>query len=240
MRLVLQAYGAAGLQLDIKKCEFHKTEVVYLGLVVSTEGIKMDPSKVEAVTNWESPRDVRDVRAFIGFANFYRRFIEAFSKIVAPMVELTKKDVPFAWRREQDESFTSLKERFISAPILTHFDPDLKVIVECDASDYVTAGVLSQYDATGTLYPVAFFSKRMSPAECNYEIYDKELLAIIRCFEQWRAELEGLAFPIQVLSDHKNLQYFTTTKQLSHRQARWSEYLSRFRFTIVYRPGNLG
>ena len=90
------------------------------------------------------------------------------------------------------------------------------------------------------MYPVAYFLKRLSPAEYNYEIYDKELLAIIRCFEQWRPELEGAGFPIKVLSDHKNLQYFTTTKQLSHRQARWSEYLSRFRFSITYRPGVQG
>ena len=90
------------------------------------------------------------------------------------------------------------------------------------------------------MHPVAYFSKRLSPAECNYEIYDKELLAIIRCFEQWRPELEGAGFPIKVLSDHKNLQYFTTTKQLTHRQARWSEYLSRFRFSITYRPGVQG
>jgi hypothetical protein len=97
--------------------------------------------------------------------------------------------------------------------------------------------VLSQYDVDGTLRPVAYYSKRMNPAENNFEIYNKELLAIIRCFEQWRPELEGATFPITVLSDHKNLQYFATTKQLSHWQARWSEYLSRFDFTITYRPG---
>lgn len=98
---------------------------------------------------------------------------------------------------------------------------------------------MSQYDKSGILRPVAYFSKKYSPAECNYEIYDKELMAIIRCFEAWRPELEGSAFPIHVLSDHKNLEYFMTTKTLSRRQARWSEYLSRFNFKIVYQPGNM-
>ena len=240
VELVLQAMREAGLQLDVDKCEFHQTEVLYLGLIISREGVRMDPKKVEAIVSWETPRNVKDVRAFVGFANFYRRFIDAFSKIVAPLIRLTRKDVPFAFDEACKTAFESLKQAFTSAPILRHFDPDAPCVVEADSSDHVTGGILSQYDPDGVLHPVAYFSKRLSPTECNYEIYDKELLAIIRCFEQWRPELEGAAFPIQVLSDHKNLQYFCTTKQLSHRQARWSEYLSRFRFKITYRPGNQG
>lgn len=240
VRLVLEAMSEAGLQLDIDKTEFHKAEVTYLGYVISTDGIKMDPAKVQAIVSWEYPTNTKDVRAFLGFANFYRRFINNFSQIVAPLVALTKKDTNFLFTDSCRSAFDQLKKAFISEPILRHFDPDLPIIVEADASDYVTAGVLSQKDEDGKVRPVAYFSKRMNPAEGNYEIYDKELLAIIRCFEQWRPELEGASFPIEVLSDHKNLQYFTTTKQLSHRQARWSEYLSRFNFTITYRPGKQG
>ena len=113
-------------------------------------------------------------------------------------------------------------------------------MVETDASDYVAAGILSQYDQDKILRPVAYFSKKHSPAECKYEIYDKELLAIIRAFEEWRPELEGAAHQISVISDHKNLEYFMSTKQLNRRQARWAEYLSRFNFVIKYRPGNKG
>lgn len=240
VNLVLGALNEAGLQLDIDKCEFHKTEVLYLGLIITTNGIRMDPKKIKAILDWEAPQNVRDVRAFIGFANFYRRFINGFSNLVSPLVTLTRKDVKFKFDRPCQEAFELLKTRFTTAPILRHFDPDLPCVVEADSSDYVTGGVLSQRDTNGTLQPVAYFSKRLNPAECNYEIYDKELLAIIRCFEEWRPELEGAAFPIEVLSDHRNLQYFTTTKQLSHRQARWSEYLSRFQFTIKYRPGTQG
>ena len=119
------------------------------------------------------------------------------------------------------------------------FDSDKPSTVESDSSDCVTEGVLSQPDSQGVLHPVAYFSTRMAPAECNYDIYDKELLAIIRAFEEWRPELEGAAEQVQVITDHKNLEYFMTTKQLSRRQARWSEFLSRFNFAIQYRPGKL-
>jgi hypothetical protein len=112
--------------------------------------------------------------------------------------------------------------------------------VETDASNYVSAGVLSQYDDDGILYPVAYFSKKHSPAECNYEIYDKELMAIVRAFEEWRSELQSVINPIHVLSDHKNLEYFTTTKLINRRQARWSQFLSQFNFKIVYRAGTAG
>jgi Reverse transcriptase (RNA-dependent DNA polymerase)/RNase H-like domain found in reverse transcriptase len=239
VRTILQAMRNAGLQLDVDKCEFHKTEVLYLGLLISTQGIRMDPAKIKTIIEWEIPMNVKDVRAFLGFANFYRRFIQDFSRIAAPLNALTKKDVRFCFSEACKHAFEHLKRQFITAPILRHFDPDLVCVVEADSSDHMSAGILSQYDE-GILRPVAYFSRRLTPPECNYEIYDKELLAIIRCFEQWRPELEGATFPIEVLSDHKNLQYFTTTKQLSHRQARWSEYLSRFRFKIRYRPGTQG
>jgi len=240
VRMVLERLRDAGLQCDITKCNFHVSEVKYLGLIITRDGIKMDPAKVAAIQEWESPRNIRDVRAFLGFTNFYRRFIAHFSKVVKPLVELTKKGMKFQWSSACEQAFQELKKRFVTAPILAHFDPDLESVVEADSSDHAQGGVLSQYGKDGILRPVAFFSRKLAPAETNYEIYDKELLAIVRCFEQWRPELEGSLFPIRVLTDHKNLQYFMTTKQLSHRQTRWAEYLSRFDFKIVYRPGRLG
>jgi RNase H-like domain found in reverse transcriptase/Reverse transcriptase (RNA-dependent DNA polymerase)/Integrase zinc binding domain/Integrase core domain/Aspartyl protease/Chromo (CHRromatin Organisation MOdifier) domain len=240
VRWVLEATRKAGLQLDIEKCEFHVSEVTYLGLIVSTEGIRMDPHKVEAVLNWETPRNLKDIQAFIGFANFYRRFVRGFSAAAAPLLRLSRKDIPFAWSKECETAFQDLKYRFCTAPILMRFDPDKEILVETDASDFVSAGVLSQRDDSGVLRPVAYFSKKHTAAECNYEIYDKELLAIIRCFEEWRPELEGSPFPIAVLTDHKNLEYFMSTKKLTRRQVRWAEFLSRFHFKITYRPGKLG
>jgi hypothetical protein len=244
IKQILDALSKAGLHLKPEKCKFYQMEVKYLGLLVGRNGIKMDPSKVQTIMEWEPPSNLKDVQEFLGFANFYRRFIRDYSKVVAPLTSLTKKDngqpVPFVWGTAQQNAFDTLKKAFTTAPILRHFDYDREVVVETDASDYVSAGVLSQYDDEGTLHPVAFFSKKHSPAECNYEIYDKELMAIVRCFEEWRPHLEGSAFPVQVLTDHKNLEYFMTTKLLNRRQARWSEFLSRFNFKIVYRPGVAG
>ena len=142
--------------------------------------------------------------------------------MVYSIIKLTKKDIKFAWNAEYETLFQQLKHKFISAPILMHFDVEKEIIVETDASDYVSAGIILQYDDDGVLHPVAYFSKKHSPAECNYEIYDKELMAIIRCFEEWRPELELTPHPIRVLSDYKNLEYFMSTKLLSRRQARWS------------------
>ena len=146
----------------------------------------------------------------------------------------------FHWEKEQKLAFEELKRRFTTAPILTHLDFDRDVIIETDASDYVSAGVLSQHDDNGVLHPVTFFSTKHSPAECNYEIYDKELVAIVWPFVHWHTELQSVENPIQVLSDHKNLEYFMTSKLLNHWQARWAEVLSRFNFKITYRSGKHG
>ncbi|KAH5222643.1 hypothetical protein HBI18_040700 [Parastagonospora nodorum] len=237
---VLRKLREAGLQCDIKKSEFYVTETQYLGLIISTHGIKMCPSKIRAVVEWEPPRNLKDVQAFLGFANFYRRFIPDFSGTVKAMVALTKKGVLFHWDDFCQQGFDKLKAAFVRSPVLAHFDPDKPCLVETDSSDYVNAGVLSQHDDDNILRPVAYYSSKLTPAECNYEIYDKELLAIIKAFEYWRAELEGSPHIIEVLSDHKNLEYFMSTKQLSRRQARWSLFLSRFNFVIKYRPGIQG
>jgi len=239
VRLVLGKLMEAGLHLDINKCEFHATEVKYLGLIISDKGIKMDPEKITAVQQWETPESVKDIQSFLGFANFYRRFIAGFSELAAPLTALTRKGVVFKWIPGAEKAFQQLKKAFTTAPILQNFDVNKPSTVETDSSDHVTAGVLSQPDDQGQLRPVAYFSTKMTPAECNYEIYDKELLAVIRAFEEWRPELEGATHRVKVITDHKNLEYFMTTKLLSRRQARWSEYLSRFDFELQYRPGKL-
>ncbi len=237
VRKVLQKLREAGLQADIFKCEFHVQETAFLGLLVSTEGLRMDPKKVQAVLDWAKPTALKQVQAFVGFCNFYRRFIKDFSKIVRPMTQLTQKDVPFEWTEACQKAFDTLKKQVTEAPVLKHFDREREAILEADSSDYVNGGVLSQYDDQGVLHPVAFYSKNMVPAECNYEIYDKELLAIIRCLEHWRPELECTEIPIKIFTDHKSLEYFMTSKELSRRQARWAEKLSEYNFKVIYRSG---
>lgn len=242
------------LYVDIHKCEFEMREVKYLGLMVGSDGVRMDPEKVDAVASWEAPKSVKDVQAFLGFANFYRRFVKDYSTISKPLNLLTHGELrttasgkkkrayaPFEWTAECQNAFETLKIAFTTAPTLVHFDPDRETWIETDASDFVTAGVLSQM-VDGVLRPVAFFSKKMTPTECNYEIYDKELLAIIKAFENWRPEAISVEpqNPIKIYSDHRSLEWFMTTKQLNRRQARWAEFLSEFNFRIMYRPGKQG
>jgi hypothetical protein len=152
----------------------------------------MAQDKVQCIRDWECPRSLRDVQSFIGFANFYRRFIEGFSKIAKPLSDSTKgspKD--WVWTDAMTKSFEKLKHCFMTAPILTHFDPNRECIVETDASDFALGGTLSQTAEDTKLHPNAFHSRKFSPAEINYEIHDKELLAIVDCFKTWRRYLEG-------------------------------------------------
>ena len=124
------------------------------------------------------------------------------------MTCLIKKNVPFEWITQCQSAFNALKKVFTSDVILHHYNLNLKIIVETDTSDYVSEGILSQYDKNDVLYSIAYFFKKHNPAECNYEIYDKELIAIIRAFKEWRSELEDSTYLINVITDHKNLEYF--------------------------------
>ena len=237
VRKVLTRLLDAGLQIDIKKCEFHVQSVKFLGLVLSTDGIRMDPTKLEVIEKWPTPKNAKEVSRLIGFLNFYRRFIKGFGSIVMPLTDLMKKDIPFVWGDREEASFKGIKKEFMEDVTLQHFDWDRPARLETDASDRGTGGVLLQPDSNNNWRPVAFFSRKMSPAESNYEIYDKELLAIVQAFEEWRPELEGSSEPVEVITDHKALEYFMRSRLLSRRQARWSEFLSRFNFKICYRPG---
>ena len=138
------------------------------------------------------------------------------------------------------QAFQALKDAFMEAPVLTHWQPDHPIIVKTDASDYTLAAILSIVTEDNKIHPVAFLSRTFSSTELNYDVHDKELLAIFEAFKTWRQYLEGSALPIDVVTDHKNLVYFSTTKLLTRRQARWSEYLSTFNMVIHFQPGRLG
>jgi hypothetical protein len=176
----------------------------------------MAQDKVQCIRDWERQKSSRDVQSFIGFANFYQWFIEGCSKIAKPLSDSTK-GAPRDWKRTEDmmESFEKLKHCFTMAPILTHFDPQRECIIETDASDFALGGTLSQVSVDNKLHPNAFHSSKFSPAEINYDIHDKELLAILDCFKTWRGYLEGLLHTVQVFTDYKNLEYFMTTKVLN-------------------------
>lgn len=249
VRSVLQRLLDANLQLDIDKSSFHVNEVKYLGLIIGTDGVRMDPDKLRAIREWQPPRSVSDVMAWLGFCGFYRQFIPNYSKLVSSFYDFTKGKValsktgkrvmrypPFQWTQDNTKAFEAVKAAFEAAPVLAHYDPSKETVLETDASDFMTSGVLSQYHGT-TLRPVAFFSKKMNGAQWNYAIYDKELLAIVRCLEEWRPELMGLAESFLVKTDHQALEHFMVNKKLTARQARWAEFLSAFNFKIAYNPG---
>lgn len=237
--LILERLRKNRLYIKIEKCEFHQIEIQFLGYVISPNGLQMDSSKIKAIVDWPTPRSIKDVQRFIGFANFYRRFIKNFSEIITPITQLTKKKNAFVWSPQAQESFCLLKSKFTTAPVLVHPDPELAFIVEVDASDNAIGAILSQRTGDkGLLHPCAFFSQRLSPAEKNYDVGNKELLAIISAFKEWRHHLQGASQPIIVLTDHRNLEFVRSAKCLSPRQARWSLFLNQFNFVISYRPGS--
>jgi len=240
VREVLRRLRHNGLYAKPEKCSFHTDSVDYLGFILSPEGLTMDQAKVKVIQDWPEPRRVKDVQSFLGFANFYRRFINDYAKIVIPLTRLTRKSIPFQFSEKAREAFVNLKNAFTTAPILSHWIPEAPIIVETDASDYAIAAILSIITPDEEVHPVAFYSRSLSTSELNYDTHDKELLAIFAAFTTWRHYLEGPAAPVDVVTDHKNLEYFSSTRMLTRRQARWSEYLSQFNFIIRFRPGKLG
>ena len=183
------------------------------------------------------------MQVFLGFVNFYRRFIHRYSQIATPLTNLLQgskdgvKAGPFEWPDGAERAFRQLLNAFTDVPILRHFDPVRKIRVETDASNFAIAGILSQPDDEGHWKPVAFWSRKMIPAERNYETHDQELLAIVAVFKQWRHYLEGSWHPVEVLTDHNNLKSFMNVKQLNGRQARWAMRLSGFDFFVQHRAG---
>jgi hypothetical protein len=190
VRTVLQQLRDAGLQCDIDKCEFEVESTKYLGFIIEAgKGVRMDPEKVKAIQEWQAPTTVKGVRSFLGFANFYRRFVEHLSDVVWPLTELTRTDRAFEWSAEAERAFRRLKRIFLSEPALLQFAFDKPTRIETDSSGWCVGGTLLQSNDDGIYLPCTFFSKKLSSAECNYEIYDKEMLAIIRSLEEWDAEL---------------------------------------------------
>ena len=183
--------------------------------MISPSGITLDARKVAAITDWPIPTRLKVVQSFIGFANFYRRFINGFSSLVQPLILLTRKDTPFIWTSATQNSFDALKAAFLTTPMLVHPDRTRPFQVEADASDFAIGAVLSQLNDDGTLHPVSFYSRKLTTPEINYPVYDKELATIISAFTEWRPYLAEAQHRIQVLTDHKNLIYFTTSHTLN-------------------------
>lgn len=236
VRTVIEKLQVAGLQIDIKKSEFGVTETKFLGYVVTTEGFRPDPEKVAIVRDWEEPTTKTQVLSFLGFCNFYRSFLKNFGRVVRPLTLLTRKDGWHPFTETEREAFSKAKELLLGDNLIAHYDPTLPTRIETDASDFVAAGVY--YQLHGNKWrPVSFFSKTLNPAELNYEIHDKEMLAVILALANWDEMLIGVQEPFLIITDHRALEYFSTKRLLSARQARWTDILARYHFKITYRPG---
>jgi hypothetical protein len=187
---VLKILKDNNLYLKPEKCEFEQTKIEYLGLMISENHVKMDKVKVQGVLDWPTPQKVKDVQAFLGFANFYQQFVENFSEAAHPLTQLTRKDLEWEWTKEAEEAFNKIKRRFTTAPVLVMADSEHPMQVEKDASDFAYGSILSQLEDDRKWHPVAYISKALSNAERNYDVHHKELKAIIGSLEQWRHYLE--------------------------------------------------
>ncbi|SYW86571.1 uncharacterized protein UHO2_04068 [Ustilago hordei] len=230
---VLTCLRSNRLFAKLSKCEFHTKTVEFLGYIIKPTGIEMDPEKVRTVKEWPMPESIHDIQRFLGFANFYRRFIAHFARIAKPLTSLVKpieRFKKFELPEEAQQAFHKLIQAFTSAGVLQHFDYHLPTRLKTDASDFAIAGVLKQ-EHEGRWHPVAFYSRKMSSAEKNYEIHDKELLAVVTCLTQCQ---------LVILTDHEALKYFKSQRRITGRQARWAILLADFDFILQYRPGDKG
>jgi len=233
---VLQILNDNHLYLKAEKCAFECTEIDYLGLIIRQGQVSMDPMKVKGVQDWPRPSSKHDLQQFLGFINYYRRFIQGFAHIAHPLHRLTGNE-QWHWGAVEEEAFQNLKNAITSAPVLTMPTDDLPFRVEADSSDYATGAVLSQEQRDGKWHPVAFISRSLNDVERNYNIFDKEMLAIMRSLQEWRHYLMGARHTFEILTDHKNLEYFCTAKNLNCRQACWALQLADYNFILTHKPG---
>ncbi|ESK82382.1 pro-pol protein, partial [Moniliophthora roreri MCA 2997] len=218
---ILERLRKHDLYLKPEKCEFDVVKTLFLGLVITPGHVQMDPTKLAGIKDWELPTTLKGRHA----------------EIARPLHDLTKKDVPFEWTKQCQVAFEIMKAKFLQQPILKTADDTQPFVIEADASKWATGAVLQQKDTDNELHPCGYLLHALMETERNYEIYDRELLAIVNALKAWEHYLLGSTHPVTILSDHKNLSYFRTAQKLNRRQARWSLYLSQFELQLIHIPG---
>lgn len=233
--IVLEILRKNKLYVNGGKCDWFQPEITFLGHRVGSEGVSMEDGKVKDILDWPAPRNVADVRSFLGLAGYYRHFIQRYSHTALPLTNLLKDKIPFRWGEDEAAAFETLKEKVTSAPVLAFPDPDKPFIVTTDASGGAIGAVLSQDQGKGP-QPIAFFSRKLKQSEGNYATHDKEMLALIEALKHWRHFLQsGLRH--QAYTDHQALKYFATQPNLNNRQTRWMGILQEYNISIDYLPG---
>ncbi|GJU85736.1 putative reverse transcriptase domain-containing protein [Tanacetum coccineum] len=230
LKLILELLKKEQLYAKFSKCEFWIPKVQFLGHVIDSQGIHVDPAKIESVKDWASPKSATEIRQFLGLAGYYRRFIEGFSKIAKPMTKLTQKKIKFEWSDKAEAAFQLIKQKLCSAPILALPEGNEDFIAYCDASIKGLGAVLMQREKV-----IAYASRQLKIHEKNYTTHDLELGAVVFALKIWRHYLYGTK--CTVFTDHKSLQHILDQKELNMRQRRWLELLSDYDCEIRYHPG---
>ena len=219
--------------------------MVFLGVVLENGTIQMDPTKIKGVADWPLPQTVKDVRAFLGFTGFYRYFVPNYSMITRPLIELTKKAVPFHWEIPQMKAFETLKTLMCRRPILRQPEYTKPFFLATDAFAYSVGAVLSQegglhpHTKKPIQHPIAYYSATFTPTERNYDIYERELLAILKALEHWRPHLAATKIPVTVLTDHANLMFWKNPRKVNRRVVRRFATLQDYNLLIKHIPGKL-
>jgi hypothetical protein len=242
---VLDKLRKHDLFLKPEKCLFEKRSMEFLGVVLGNGTIQMDPTKLKGVADWPTPRTVKDVRGFLGFTGFYRYFVPHYSQIARPLIDLTRKATTFHWDKEQVKAFEHLKTLMCSRPILRQPDYTKQFFLATDASAYGVGAVLLQEGEINprtkkpTQHPIAYYSATFIQTERNYDIYERELLAVIKALQHWRPHLAATEIPVIVLTDHANLTFWKNPKTVNRRVARWFAFLQDYNLQIKHVPGKL-
>ena len=242
---VLDKLAKHDLFLKPEKCLFEQRRMEFLGVVLEGGTIQMDPAKIKGVEDWPTPKTVRDVRAFLGFTGFYRYFVPNYSIIARPLIDLTKKATPFHWDPPQQKAFLTLKSHMCSHPVLKQPDYDKPFFLATDASAYGVGAILSQegdFNPRTKKFiqqPIAYYSATFTSTERNYDIYERELLAVIKALDHWRPHLAATEDPVTVLTDHANLTFWKNPRKVNRRVARWFSFLQDYNLVIKHVPGKL-
>ena len=230
----LETLYNANLRIKLSKCCFAYREIKLLGFRVSGNGISTDPDKVRGITEFPRPRNVKDVRAYLGSTGYYRTFVKDYAKIASPLHNLLKIDTVFKWTGEHEEAFRELKTKLTSSPCLRHFSASLPIVVSCDASNYGIGATLANV-VNKKEQPIAYVSRALNKCEKNYTTMEKECLAAIFALKKFRHLLLGRRF--KILTDNSALCYLKNLKDPQSRLARWAIALADYDFEICYKKG---
>ncbi len=234
VKKVLQTLKKVNLRIKSEKSEFHVQSVQFLKFIIMFQNLKMNSKKIKVVTTWLMSKLKIEVQFFLEFANFYKCFIKKYFRIILSLTNLTRKNILFMWTEKAKEAFKKLKKLFIFQSILIMFESEKLIMLKMNVSDEVIKVCINQSDDKKHLHLIAFYNKKFTDVELNYEIHDKKLLTIVNFFKQWRVYLKESRHQIQVYTNHKNLLYFMIMKVLNQRQIKWLKKLSSYNFQIQY------